>query len=209
MTEDTCTWMASNSGVFSVALAWKRLESINGPMLSISKFLWRNSTLPKAKFFSWLVWRGRIRTADFMHRIGALTANVSSLCVFCSAEVESINHVLLLCPLVWKLWSKMVNWWEIKWVTPGSVDVLLQWWVGMKFRKQELDIWKVVPLAMLWFVWKLMNDCLFNNDSADLTETMDLLKVRVVQWVKSNCKGINYSVHDTVANLKHVKGCLA
>lgn len=103
MTEDTCTWMANNSGVFSVALAWKRLESVNGPMLSISKFLWRNSALPKAKFFSWLVWRGRIRTADFMHRIGALTANVSSLCVFCRAEVESINYVLLLCPLVWKL----------------------------------------------------------------------------------------------------------
>lgn len=125
MTEDTCTWIATNSGVFFVASVWKRLETVRGPMLSISKFLWKNSAIPKAKFFSWLVWRGKIKTADFMHRIGVLTVNISSLCV-CKAEVESINHVLLLYPVVWKLWSEMVNWWEIKWVTPGSVDVLLQ-----------------------------------------------------------------------------------
>lgn len=42
MTEDTCSWIANNSGVFSMASVAKRLESVNGPMLSISKFIWRN-----------------------------------------------------------------------------------------------------------------------------------------------------------------------
>lgn len=91
-----------------------------------------------------------MKTKNFMHRIGVLSANDSFLCVFCKAEMETINHVMLLCPLVWRIWSDLVNWWEVKWATPSSVNVLLQWWSGMKFRKNELEIWKVVPLAMFW-----------------------------------------------------------
>ncbi|XP_028111966.1 uncharacterized protein LOC114310213 [Camellia sinensis] len=110
VSEDTCLWLANNSGVLSVASVWKRLELVNGPMLSISKFLWRNSAPPKVQFFSW-------------------------------------------------------------------------------------------------------NDCLFNNGSAEFTEMVELLKVRVAFWVKSNCKGVKYSVHDIVANLKQwlvlVMGCMA
>ncbi|CAL5372109.1 unnamed protein product [Camellia sinensis] len=208
LTEDYCLWRASNSGVFSVASVWKRLELVNGPTVSISKFLWKNAAPPKAQFFSWLAWKGRLKTAEFMQRIGAIPANVTTLCVFCKAEVETINHVLLLCPLVWKLWSALVNWWEVQWVTPGSVVILLDWWSGMKFRKKEFNIWKVVPLAMLWSLWKLRNECLFNNGTADFAQIVEQMKVRIALWIKSYVKGVNYTVHDIVANLKQVRGCI-
>ncbi|CAL5365331.1 unnamed protein product [Camellia sinensis] len=209
ITEDHCLWRASNSGVFSVASMWKRLELANGPTVPITKFLWKNAAPPKAQFFTWLAWKGRLKTAEFMQRIGAIPANVSPLCVFCKAEVETINHVLLLCPLVWKLWSALVNWWEVQWATPGSVAILLDWWSGMKFRKKEFNIWKVVPLAMLWSLWKLRNECLFNNGSADFAQVVELLKVRIALWIKSYVKGVNYNVHDIVANLKQVRGCIS
>ncbi|CAL5336186.1 unnamed protein product [Camellia sinensis] len=47
LTEDYCLWRASNSGVFSVASVWKRLELVNGPTVSISKFLWKNAAPPQ------------------------------------------------------------------------------------------------------------------------------------------------------------------
>lgn len=61
--EDSCSWLANSSGVFSVALVWQRMEVAKGPMLNISKVLWKNSASPKVQFFSWLAWRGRINSA--------------------------------------------------------------------------------------------------------------------------------------------------
>ncbi|XP_028051231.1 uncharacterized protein LOC114255885 [Camellia sinensis] len=140
VTEDNCLWKANNSGVFTVASVWERLEVVNGSRIPISNFLWKNAAPPKAQFFSWLAWKGRIKTVEFMHRIGALPINVSSLCVFCKAEVETINHVLLLCPLVWKLWSELISWWEVQWVTPRSVVVLLDWWSDFAQMVERLKV---------------------------------------------------------------------
>lgn len=206
--EDSCLWLASSLKEFSVASVWQRVEAAKGPMLSISKVLWKNSTPPKVQFFSWLAWRGRIKSAELMHRIGVLNDNVSSLCVFCKAEVKTADHVLLLCPLIWNVWSVLVNWWDVRWATPGSVETLMHWWSGMKWRKTELEIWKVVPLAMLWSVWRLRNNCLFKEGHVDLEGLGELVKVRIALWVKSNMKGVKYSVHDIVANLKQVKSCV-
>ncbi|XP_028085058.1 uncharacterized protein LOC114321437 [Camellia sinensis] len=195
--EDSCSWLANSSGVFSVASVWQMIKAAKRSMLNISKVQWKNSAPPKVQFFSWLACRGRINFAEFMHRIGVLNDNVSSLCVFCKAEVETPDHVLLLCLLIWNVWSVLVNWWEVKWVTPGSM--LLNWWFGMEWRKKELEIQKIVPLAMLWSVWKLRNECLFKKCNADLAGLGELVKVIIALWVKANMKGVTYSVHDVVA----------
>lgn len=71
---------------------------------------------PKVQFFGSLAWRGRVKTAEFLHRIGVLDDQVSVLCAFCRNAVESVSHVLLHCPLVWRVWSELMNWWDMCWV---------------------------------------------------------------------------------------------
>lgn len=38
---------------------------------------------------------------------------------------------------------------------------LLDWWAGFIFKKLEGSVWKSIPLALLWSIWKCMNDCVF------------------------------------------------
>lgn len=61
-----------------------------------------------------------------------LNPNANPLCVFCKFEVETMNHVLLHCHLIWEVWFEIVNWWNLSWCIPGSVDDLLQWWSGIR-----------------------------------------------------------------------------
>lgn len=151
---------------------------------------------------------GRVKTAEFLYRIGVLDDQVSVLCPFCKNAVESISHVLLHCPPVWRVWSELVNWWDMCWVVPCTVEALLQWWVEVKLKKKERKIWNLVPLVMLWSVWKLRNEKVFTGRLPNFVELVDLVKSRIAFWTKSNIAGLQYLVQDIVINLHQVTQCL-
>lgn len=205
---DCLHWEVNSSGQFTVASVWKWLQADRGPDLCIAKRLWKSVAPPKVQFFGWLAWRGRVKTAEFLRRIGVLDDQVSILCAFCSNAVESVSHVLLHCPRLWRVWSALVSWWDMCWVVPCSIEALLQWWAGVKLKKKERKIWNLVPLVMLWSVWKLRNDKVFNGGHPNFADLVDTVKSRIAFWAKSNITGVQYSVHDLVINLNQVRQCL-
>ena len=106
---DTLWWKSNPTGMFTVKSAAKWCESLNGPNLEILELIWHIPFPSKAQFFSWLAWKGRIKSSDHLHRLDILSATVSSDCVFCQTEIESLNHVLLLCLFAWKVWSNLIK----------------------------------------------------------------------------------------------------
>lgn len=135
-----------------MSFVWRWWATAKGPGLKVSAGVWDNLARPKVQFCCWLAWRGRVKTSSFLHRIGVLAASADIQCMFCHTAVESLEHVLLFCPLVWKYWSHMVNWWDQTWVIPGLVEGLLLWWLGGKMKPWVSRIWQVVPSVMFWSV---------------------------------------------------------
>ena len=148
--------------------AYKWCDNSLGTVFKVSDLLWNNVSSPRAQFCGWLAWKGRLKTSSFLQRIRVLSDEANVSCIFCNEEVESVNHVLLLCPFAWKVWAHMLNWWGLQWVQPGTVLCLFDWWVGTKLKKQERVIWKAMPLAVIWSIWKLRNDCIFNGNHQNL-----------------------------------------
>ncbi|XP_028059522.1 uncharacterized protein LOC114263217 [Camellia sinensis] len=173
---DSCSWVAQPSEEFTVASVWKWMEARQGVDITVTRCIWINLAPPKAQFLSWLAWRGRLKCSKFLQRIGVLSPNVSSLCVFCKYELETVNHVFLHCHFIWKLWANLVNWWNYKWVSPGSVEGLFLSWPGIKMKKKMLTVWKTLPVAVMWSVWRSRNDCVFNKVQPDWIALAELIK---------------------------------
>ncbi|XP_028061933.1 uncharacterized protein LOC114265350 [Camellia sinensis] len=98
--QDAWKWKADPSGLFSVASMYKSYELSLGPVRKMAEVVWNNCGPPKVKFLGWLAWQGKVKTSSFLQHIGILAASTNVGCVFCQAEVESVNHILLFCPFV-------------------------------------------------------------------------------------------------------------
>lgn len=46
----------------------------------------------------------------------------------CKSQGENLDHLLLYCKVVCRLWRVTLNWFEMQWVMPGSVREALQSW---------------------------------------------------------------------------------
>ncbi|XP_028067001.1 uncharacterized protein LOC114269850 [Camellia sinensis] len=119
----------------------------------------------------------RIKSFDLLQKIGVVESNGGPSCVLCRSGKESLNHIMLHCPFSWKVWSSIIKGWGVKWIIPDIVERLFQWWNGWKFKKGETQIWKAIPLAVLWSVWKHRNDVIFNKVQPNMEELYELIKV--------------------------------
>ena len=82
----------------------------------------------------------------------------------CCCSVETVDHLLIHCPVAGALWSWVFHTFGIYWVLPGKVaDLLFSWWNGL--GRHSLDIWNMVPICLVWTIWKECNQCTFEDVS--------------------------------------------
>ncbi|XP_028122484.1 uncharacterized protein LOC114319652 [Camellia sinensis] len=81
--------------------------------------------------------------------------------------VETVTHVLLCCPFSWRVWSNIIGWWGVSGVQPGSVSGIFQWWTGYRCNNKLKVLWKIIPVAVLWSIWKQGNENLLNDTQVD------------------------------------------
>ena len=97
----------------------------------------------------WIAAHGQILILDNFMLRGRPLAN---RCYLCCCNAESVDHLLLFCPITHSLWMYMLRLFGIDWVMPGLVEELLfSWfhWLG----KHSSDIWDLVSGCLMWTIW--------------------------------------------------------
>ena len=78
----------------------------------------------------WLSSCGQLLTIGFSHWIISCFRGrtLASRCCMCCCDGESVDHLLLHCPVTHTLWTFMLKAYGIHWVMPGLVAGLLSCW---------------------------------------------------------------------------------
>ncbi|CAL5410995.1 unnamed protein product [Camellia sinensis] len=194
-----------NRGEFSVSSIYSLSNSTLGSHLPICNHIWNRAVPPKVSFFCWLAWKNKIKSAEFMHRIGILDPSVSISCTFCGFESESATHVLLHCLFSWQIWSSIIQEWGLSWCIQDSVDGLLQWWMRVNFNHFDRLIWRAIPLIVLWSLWKCRNECIFEEAQPNTSNLSETIKVRAALWLKASIKDLPFSVDDLTFNWRQIR----
>ena len=125
------------SGVdFSVRATYKVVQP--GSNLSFpSKGIWGPNVPTKSIFYAWEAVWGKILTLDKLQRRGWQLPNC---CYLCGCAEESINHILLHCPVLSWLWKIIFAIVGAHWVFPKTVREVIISWRGSFVGKKR---WKV------------------------------------------------------------------
>jgi len=153
--EETCLndqvkWLLTGSGKFIVHSLYRKLvgDNMNFPY----KFVWKINVPAKINKFGWLVSRRSILTRDNLLRRGW---KGDGCCAFCGKN-ESIDHLFFECSMAKLIWALFRCSFALH-STPTSLSDCFGPWLG-SFSKIDRNLVMVGVFAMLWSIWKVIND---------------------------------------------------
>ena len=126
----------------------------------------------------------QILTLDNLMFQGRILVN---RCCMCCCNEESVDYLLISCPVAHSLWMYILQLFEIDWVMPDSViDLFFCWyqWLG----KHNSDIRNLVPGCLMWNIWAKQNRRSFEDMVKSLDQLLDLCKRTHFDW--SRCWGL-------------------
>ena len=104
----------------------------------------------------------------------------------CHRNEETVDHLLLHCPVAHSLWVYLFQIFGIQWVMPGSVESLVYCW-SFWLGKFNSDIWNMVPGCLMLIVWTERNQRSFEDIEKSLAQLQVLCQKTLFDW--SRCWG--------------------
>jgi hypothetical protein len=78
----------------------------------------------------------------------------------------------------------LYNTFGIYWVLPGKVaDLLFSWWNGL--GRNSLDIWNIIPICLMWTIWKEHNQRTFQNVSQSDNKILEGFTLTLFDWSRA------------------------
>ena len=179
--QDKLCWKPIGNKNFKVSEFYLSLSST----LDISfpwKPVWRSKVPPRVAFFSWIASLGKILTTENLWYKGV---TVVDWCFMCKKSGESVNHILLHCPIAYDLWSMVWAPFGLQWVMLHGVSDLFLSWQGSFGGHRSIDLRRTVPHCVLWCIWQERNSRCFEGKEWSTSDLKSLLLHTLLGWSSS------------------------
>ncbi|KAL0912108.1 hypothetical protein M5K25_018058 [Dendrobium thyrsiflorum] len=175
---DKILFSLSNSGRFNLKEVWNtfRIKYTASPIYSV---IW-NANIPLS--YSILVWRCIKNCIPVDVNLWKKGFKFPSKCQ-CCYSIETINHVFIngaIAAKVWNYFFRLTN----KGTPNLNIDVctMLNVWV----TKSKGHICNVIPIFVMWFLWKARNDSKHNNIRMNAEHVISAIRNKIVQLYSVN-----------------------
>ncbi|KAK2637742.1 hypothetical protein Ddye_025537 [Dipteronia dyeriana] len=198
---DSIAWSVNTNGLFSVGTFRRSLEDAFVDEDIIPKLLWKGICPPKANLFMWQLWKGKIMVRELLFKYG-MTFLPNLECPLCNSCVESIDHLFLNCFWSSLLWRMCMEWWGVQCCLNNSVKLWLEEWSGLCPAFKHERAWNSLFCAIIWSIWESKNKRVFDNIEPNVLKVYDVVKFRVVWWLKYLGKGSSDAIQSLLINVK-------
>ena len=178
---DKLCWKPARNKSFKASKYYFSLSS-NPNIVFPWKPVQRSKIPLRVAFFSWTPTLGKILILENLWYEGV---TIADWCYVCKKSGESVNHLLLHCPIAYELWSMVWTLFGLLWGMPQSVTDLLSSWQGSFGGHRSIDLQRVVPHCVLWCIWRERNSRCFEGNEQSILELKSLLFHTLLEWNSS------------------------
>ncbi|KAL8485478.1 hypothetical protein ACS0TY_027685 [Phlomoides rotata] len=154
-----------------------------GPKSKIHKKLWKSWATRKATITAWKLLKDRMATTDNLARRGIILDDEAKICQMCKEKEESTRHLFFECKVTYDLWSGILKWLGVSMalhIIPSIHFLLFENSLGRGYKaKAAASIW----IGMVWSIWKLRNEVIFNKATINLERELSKIKINVWNWI--------------------------
>ena len=155
-----------------------------------------NLAPPRVEFFMWLALLEKLNTKELLWRKGVLQEDQIE-CTFCSVQVESSSHLLMSCPVSWKVWCTIAEDLNQELHMPDSFRMHYEVWMGRKWRNATYrKLWCTTFFAVAWSLWLVRNEIIFQHKELDMELLCNLIRWRVACWTKAWKEKLPYNCNE-------------
>ncbi|XP_026416477.1 uncharacterized protein LOC113311902 [Papaver somniferum] len=166
--DDKLVWKFTDHGNFTPQSFQKMYKNQQGESSTIceSTFPWKRlwdvkRVAPKIKMFVWRVLHNGLGVSK---RIGKYITGVSTTCIICMKEEESVDHLLIHCDLARVAWFASPLGLRLQGDDQRTISSLLELLLSRNDNEASL----IMGMCLCWAIWKARNEKVFENKSINV-----------------------------------------
>ncbi|GMI86868.1 hypothetical protein like AT4G29090 [Hibiscus trionum] len=200
---DCFTWKATGDGIYTARSCYKILNQQPESIFPWVKVVWSGLAPPRVEFFLWQATLNKIPVRALLIHKG-MSHDFDTKCPFCLSSAETTSHLFLHCKFTWSLWIYLFSFWKIHVVMPADITALLFIWTELLPWASSNVLWPYLPPAVIWTIWLMRNETVFQKKPPDLCNLKFLARFRLVSWFKANNPDCKLSFDDIMADPSRV-----
>ncbi|XP_057811338.1 uncharacterized protein LOC131025559 [Salvia miltiorrhiza] len=185
---DEWRWKPNSNGLYTVKSAYKLIRGDRASSrLRLNKqefqMIWRALVPHKMKITAWRIVKGRVATFENLLRRHIQLPPSSTNCIFCKSHTEDMNHLFFTCSQTVEIWLAIIQWLGVQTVQQREVCNHFIAFMGLG-NKAATPFLSSVWICLIWSLWKVRNECIFDQGSWNKDKMVFEIKQRLWSWTK-------------------------
>jgi hypothetical protein len=181
---DILRWGYTTTVTFTIKEAYSLHAHHQNPRKEpIWNKVWHSALWPKISTFLWLLVHNRALTWDNLRKRGF---SGPSICVLCSLQEESKEHLFNSCTYSQQIWDYGAQIMRKSNRNRSSINGIIENWDNISFKNPILNyIWNLLPGFTLWKIWKERNRRIFRSQTSLPEATWAQISAQIGETVRS------------------------
>jgi hypothetical protein len=194
--DDDIVLTRTTDGVYSANSAY-RMQFVGSLLPPFPATIWGAWAPSRCKLSIWLMVQNRVWTAD---RLLAREWPNQYFCPLCYRNLETIDHLLIKCPLSRQAWSQVSSWTSQPQLHPQSRSPnwgVPEWYNRFACASRSSTAKGVCSIVILvcCSIWKERNARIFDGHEKSISQLVTECRDEARLWVRAGAKALSLLAH--------------